>query len=135
MKTRYRDQVAELREIRSAMRLDDTVCDIGANKGSYIFWLSRWAPQGQVVAFEPQEQLASYLQNICTALNLKNVRVEGKAVHSRSGTLDLYIPGGGRFHPEPHSTPEYPRANNVALCLSLSLRLTNIFLQTLALAL
>lgn len=95
MKTRYRDQVAELREIRSAMRLDDTVCDIGANKGSYIFWLSRWAPQGQVVAFEPQEQLASYLQNICTALNLKNVRVEGKAVHSRSGTLDLYIPGGG----------------------------------------
>jgi len=98
-KTRYRDQVAELREIRHAIRLDDTVCDIGANKGSYIYWLSRWAPQGQVVAFEPQERLATYLQNACMALNFKNVRVEGKAVYSKSGTLDFYVPGGGEISP------------------------------------
>lgn len=92
-KTRYRDQVVELREIQRTLRPDDTVCDIGANKGSYLYWLSRWVPHGRVVAFEPQEQLASYLQDVCTALNLKNVRVEAKAAHSKSGVLDLYVPG------------------------------------------
>jgi FkbM family methyltransferase len=92
-KTRYRDQVAELREIRRAIRPDDTVCDIGANKGSYIYWLSRWVPRGRVVAFEPQESLASYLQNVCTALKLANVRIEAKAVHSKTGSLDFFVPG------------------------------------------
>lgn len=92
-KTRYRDQVVELREIRRVIRPDDTVCDIGANKGSYLYWLSRWVPRGKVVAFEPQEQLASYLRDICAALNLNNVCVEAKAAHSKSGVLDLHVPG------------------------------------------
>lgn len=82
-----------MREIRRVIRPDDTVCDIGANKGSYLYWLSRWVPRGRVVAFEPQEQLASYLRDICTALNLKNVCIEAKAAHSESGTLDLHVPG------------------------------------------
>jgi FkbM family methyltransferase len=92
-KARYRDQVAELKVIKRAIRPDDTVCDIGANKGSYTYWLSRWVPQGRVVAFEPQEQLASYLQRACASLKLSNVTVEAKAVYSKSGTLDLFIPG------------------------------------------
>ena len=92
-KTRYRDQVTELREIKRVIRPDDTVCDIGANKGSYIYWLARWVPHGRVVAFEPQERLAAYLRNACAALKLSNVCVEAKAVHSKSGALDLHIPG------------------------------------------
>lgn len=92
-KARFRDQVAELKTIKRAVRPDDTVCDIGANKGSYTYWLSRWVPQGRVVAFEPQAELATYLQRACVSLGMKNVTVEAKAVYSQSGTLDLFIPG------------------------------------------
>jgi len=92
-KARYRDQVVELTAIRQAVRPDDTVCDIGANKGSYVYWLSRWVPRGRVVAFEPQERLASYLQSVCAALGLSNVSVEAKAVHAKSSILNLYVPG------------------------------------------
>lgn len=94
-KTRYFDQVAELAAIRRTVQPDDTVCDIGANKGSYLYWLSRWVPHGRVVAFEPQERLASYLRSVCAALRLSNVSVEAKAVHAQSGTLTLYVPGSG----------------------------------------
>jgi len=94
-KARYRDQVAELAEIRRAVQPDDTVCDIGANKGSYLYWLSRWVPRGRVVAFEPQESLAAYLHSACAALRLSNVTVEAKAVGAEPGTLTLHIPGDG----------------------------------------
>jgi len=94
-KARYRDQVAELAEIRRTIQPDDTVCDIGANKGSYLYWLSRWVPSGRVVAFEPQERLAAYLQEVCEALRMANVTVEAKAVGAEQSTLTLYIPGDG----------------------------------------
>jgi FkbM family methyltransferase len=94
-KARYRDQVAEFAAIKQAIRPDDTVCDIGANKGSYVYWLSRWVPRGRVVAFEPQAQLAAYLKTVCEAMGLKNVTVEAKAVHAQAGTLALHIPGNG----------------------------------------
>jgi FkbM family methyltransferase len=93
LKTRYRDQAAELSTIKHWVKPGDTVCDIGANKGSYLFWLSRWVAHGRVIAFEPQPQLASYLSQVCSALPLNNVRVEAKAVGAMSGTLTLYVPG------------------------------------------
>jgi FkbM family methyltransferase len=93
-RARYRDQFAELTAIKQTIRPDDTVCDIGANKGSYVYWLSRWVPRGRVVAFEPQAPLAAGLQKVCTALGLNNVSVEAKAVHAKAGTLNLHIPGG-----------------------------------------
>jgi FkbM family methyltransferase len=92
-KARYRDQSVELRVIRQAVRPDDTVCDIGANKGSYLYWLSRWVPRGRVVAFEPQSQLAEYLRTACSALKFTNVSIEAKAVHAKAGTLSLFVPG------------------------------------------
>jgi FkbM family methyltransferase len=93
-KARYRDQAAEFAAIKQVIRPDDTVCDIGANKGSYIYWLSRWVPRGRVVAFEPQAELAAYLKKACDVMSLKNVTIEAKAVHARPGTLTLHIPGG-----------------------------------------
>lgn len=76
------------------MRPGDTVCDIGANKGSYLFWLSRWVKQGRVIAFEPQAVLAEYLTEVCCQMHLDNVTVEPKAVYSSTGRLMLHIPGG-----------------------------------------
>lgn len=92
MRSRYRDHAAELTTIRRHIDPEGIACDVGANKGSFLFWLSRWA--GQVVAFEPQQELASYLLRVCSATGLRNVKVESKAVYSSSGESVLFIPHG-----------------------------------------
>jgi FkbM family methyltransferase len=91
LRARYRDQATELRAIRASIGKPDLVCDIGANKGSYLYWLSRWA--GRVVAFEPQADLASYLR--ASFKNAPNVSVEAKGVYSKTTVLDLHIPAEG----------------------------------------
>jgi len=93
LKARFRNQVAELQAIKRQIRNGDIVCDVGANKGSYVFWLSRWCSRGRVVAFEPQPELAG-LTRLCRTMNLRNVKVEAKAVYSHSGHQDLFIPDG-----------------------------------------
>lgn len=94
LKARFRDQKAEFDFIRRHLRPSDITCDIGANKGSFIYWLSRWVPDGRVVAFEAQPDLASHLSGICRVLGLGNVKVEAKAVYSHSGDQDLFLPKG-----------------------------------------
>lgn len=89
-RARFRDQAAELSAIRRYTGPRDLVCDIGANKGSYLYWMSRWA--GRVVAFEPQAGLADYLVQACRALHLDNATVERAGVSSQSGTMNLYVP-------------------------------------------
>lgn len=84
------DQSTELALIRRHTRPGDLACDVGANKGSYLYWISRWA--GRVVAFEPQPGLASYLETISATLPLRNVTVEQKGVSDHSGALTLYMP-------------------------------------------
>jgi FkbM family methyltransferase len=94
LKARFRDQKAEFDVIRQHLRPGDIACDIGANKGSFIYWMSWWVHDGRVVAFEPQPDLARYLTNICRLLGLGNVWVEAKAVYSQSGDQDLFLPTG-----------------------------------------
>ncbi len=89
-RARFLDQSAELAAIRRHTRPGDLVCDVGANKGSYLYWMAKWG--GRAVAFEPQPGLASYLTQISAVLPLANVTVEQKAVSHRSGTLELYVP-------------------------------------------
>jgi FkbM family methyltransferase len=95
LKARFRDQRAEFDLIRRQLRVGDIVCDIGANKGSFIYWLSSWCgDKGRVVAFEPQPELARALADVCRAVGLHNVTVEGKAVYSHSGEHELFLPTG-----------------------------------------
>jgi FkbM family methyltransferase len=94
LKALRRDHPAELAVIRAHLRPGDIACDIGANKGSFIWWLSRWVGNGRVVAFEPQPELAGYLSSICRVMGLHNVTVEAKAVYSQSGHHDLFVPAG-----------------------------------------
>jgi FkbM family methyltransferase len=96
IKARLRDQYVELEAIRRALKPGDTAVDVGANKGSYLLWLSRWVKHGQVVAFEPQVDLANYLREACRALSLTNVTVESKAVSNAPGERILYLPHGER---------------------------------------
>jgi FkbM family methyltransferase len=94
LKARFRDQSAEFDIISRHLRPGDVACDIGANKGSFIPWLSRWCGPGRVVAFEPQPDLARRLADVCRATGLDNVTVEAKAVYSHSGNRDLFLPAG-----------------------------------------
>ncbi len=94
LKARFRDQKCEFDVIRRHVRPGDIVCDIGANKGSFVLWLSRWCRGGRVIAFEPQPLFAARLAAVCRALKLDNVTVEPEAVYSRSGAQDLFVPSG-----------------------------------------
>lgn len=89
-RARMLDQSAELALIRRHTRPGDLACDVGANKGSYLYWMARWA--NRVVAFEPQPGLASYLKTITATLPLRNVTIEQKGVSGHSGVLTLYMP-------------------------------------------
>lgn len=89
-KARWRDQRAELSVIRDHIRPGDTVCDVGAHKGNYTYWLSRWVGNsGRVLAFEPQPSLAAYLRQTIPS---HNVVIEQKALWSETGALDLFVP-------------------------------------------
>ncbi|RZJ16258.1 MAG: FkbM family methyltransferase [Haliea sp.] len=92
-KTRYRDQVFELRAIREALRLGGVALDVGANKGSYLYSMARWAGAAPVVAFEPQSRLATYLTGACRRAGLRNVTIENLALSNQQGELDLFVPG------------------------------------------
>jgi len=94
LKARFRDQKCEFDVIRRHVGPGDLVCDVGANKGSFVWWLSRWCRDGRVIAFEPQPAFAARLAAVCRSLKLENVTVEAKAVHSRSGAQDLFVPAG-----------------------------------------
>jgi FkbM family methyltransferase len=94
LKARFLAQRIEFHLIRQHVRSPDTVCDIGANKGSFVFWLSRWCRRGRVVAFEPQPQFAKLLDRLTHDLKLDNVTVEPKAVFSEPGEADLFVPRG-----------------------------------------
>ena len=90
LKARWRDQRAELSIIRNHVRPGDVGCDVGAHKGSYTYWLSRWVGEnGRVLAFEPQPSLAAYLQEVALPYN---VVIEQKALWSETGALDLFVP-------------------------------------------
>ncbi|QPF93366.1 FkbM family methyltransferase [Bradyrhizobium commune] len=94
LKALLRDERTELFAIWRHLRRGDIACDVGANKGSFVYWLSRWVRDGRVIAFEAQPDLARNLSHICTLIDLANVTVEAKAVYSHSGQQDLYVPKG-----------------------------------------
>jgi FkbM family methyltransferase len=108
LKALLRNERRELVEIRQHLRPGDIACDIGANKGSFVYWLSRWVRDGRVIVFEPQPELARNLANICRIMGLANVTVEARAVHSHSGEMNLYVPKqhqpGASLRPETATT-------------------------------
>jgi len=93
-KARRRDDRGEIAAMLGLIRSGDTVVDVGAHKGSYLYWLRHAAgPNGRVLAFEPQHVLAAYLREVVTAMRWRNVRIENQGLSDRRGTLALHIPG------------------------------------------
>ena len=93
-KARYRDEKSELAAALTAIRPGDTVADIGANKGSYLYWLQKAVgPDGKVFAYEPQPKLVRYLESVRAALRWENVSIRDCALSDTTGTARLNIPG------------------------------------------
>jgi FkbM family methyltransferase len=94
VRARFRDQRAEIVALMRAIAPGEAAVDVGANKGSFLPWLSRAAgTEGRVYAFEPQPELAAYLERACRAAGLDHVEVAAVGVSDRAGTRVLRIPG------------------------------------------
>ncbi len=93
IKARYRDQRPELIALTESLLANQIAIDVGANKGSYLWTLSRALPKGRVFAFEPQPILAKYLMEVCPAAGLKNVTIIEAGCSQETGVLTLAIPG------------------------------------------
>ena len=95
-RARLRDQRLEVALTRSLIRPGDTVADVGANKGAYVYWLrDSVGASGTVLAVEPQPTLASYLRSSVDAFGWSNVRVVEAALSNTTGTAQLHVPGAG----------------------------------------
>jgi len=74
----------------SAIRLGDTIWDIGAHVGVYtVKFAEAVGPQGQVVAFEPSPQSVEILRK--NVSRFANVRVENVALSDSEGDADFFI--------------------------------------------
>ncbi len=92
-KTRLRDQRCELAALKLALANGGVALDVGANKGSYLYWLAKWSGGAQVVAFEPQKKLADYLTGALQRAGMAHAHVEHLALSDQTGEITLYIPG------------------------------------------
>jgi FkbM family methyltransferase len=93
-KARYRDERAELKAALALIRTGDTVADIGANKGAYLYWLQKAVGRdGKVFAFEPQPRLARYLESVRAARDWRHVQIQDCALSDETGIARLHIPG------------------------------------------
>ena len=93
-KARIRGERAEIRVLQESLAPGDVVVDVGANKGSYLYWLRRAVgPAGRVFAFEPQPGLARYLESASRSLGWDNVAVREIALSDSAGRRVLHVPG------------------------------------------
>lgn len=93
LKYRYIEDKPELDYIIGSINKGDTVLDIGAHKGGYLYWLRKSVGnEGSVIAYEPQPTLFNYLEKFISAYNFKNVSLYHAGVSSRKGSMKLFIP-------------------------------------------
>jgi FkbM family methyltransferase len=90
---RFRKARREIAYLREHIRPGDTVVDVGAHKGGFLYWLRAFATSaGRVYAFEPQPALARYLERIVALQGWQNVVVAEAGVSSRPGSMELFVP-------------------------------------------
>ena len=92
---RWKIERAEIQFLRKTIQRGQTVVDIGAHKGAVTYWMQRAVGHwGQVIAFEPQIELADYLLRISQALRMDQVTVINCAISSQSGIKTIARPIG-----------------------------------------
>ena len=76
---RYRLKVEkqEINFMLSHLKPGQTAIDIGAHKGAYTYWMSKYVGKdGKVFAFEPQPKLYNQLNKLLEHSNNYNVNLE-----------------------------------------------------------
>ncbi|HXA79884.1 MAG TPA: FkbM family methyltransferase [Opitutaceae bacterium] len=91
---RWKLDPAEIKFVRAHAKPATMAIDIGAHKGGYAYWMTRAVgPQGRVIAFEPQPELAARLR--CSFQHRSNVTIENMGLSNQCGQLTLNVPGTG----------------------------------------
>jgi len=90
---RLRTEPGCVRFLLGRLKPGQTALDIGSHKGVFAYWMrQRVGPSGRVIAFEPQPELASYVNRMKAAFRLHNLTVVRAALSSTEGTRQLLIP-------------------------------------------
>lgn len=105
-KYRWRAERDEIGHLLQCDLQGQLVVDIGANRGVYSYWMHRHVgPQGTVVAFEPQPELAMYLEQVQQAFRLQNLQIVPLGLSSEPGIRTMVRPrqnwGGGSLEVAP----------------------------------
>jgi FkbM family methyltransferase len=113
----YRRRVnrREIEFLAQQVRPGDSVVDIGAHKGGFLYWLRHCVTaSGRVYAFEPQPPLARYLREVAAMQGWDNVTIEAAGVSSRAGEMELFVPAaegqpspGATFSPVDPAAPHH----------------------------
>jgi FkbM family methyltransferase len=91
--------------IQQHVKKGDTVFDIGAHKGGYLyFFLEQLSESGRVYAFEPQSLLYKYLLKLQHLFSWENVVIESAAVSHLQGKAMLCVPHNNGRHSSPCAT-------------------------------
>lgn len=110
LRYRLRTERAELRFLLRRRISGGSAFDIGAHRGVYSYWMHRRFHDGtQVVAFEPQPELARHLTQLKHAFRLDRMRIEPIGLSSASGTLAMRRP---RHHWGAATVDEYCHSDN-----------------------
>ena len=92
---RWRIERLEIDFLCHCIRPGHTVVDVGAHKGAFTYWMQRTVgASGHVFSFEPQPELANYLDRMRDALDLQRVTVVNTALSSATGRMKLVRPDG-----------------------------------------
>lgn len=79
--------------LRSRNLRGRTAVDIGANQGIFSYWMSHCVgPEGRVVAFEPQPELAMHLHELRRDFALRRLQIVEAGLSSEAGERTLHRP-------------------------------------------
>lgn len=111
------------RALRGAVRVGDTVWDVGANVGYYTKDIAHLVGRtGRVIAFEPAPATLATLRSAVT--DLRNVQVVGVALSRENGAADFFADASGG-----DSNGGLLAARPAQTCTKVAVRAGDAFLQ------
>jgi FkbM family methyltransferase len=90
---RLRSERQELAFLLQSPLRGEVVADIGANLGIYSYWMHKAVgPAGKVIAFEPQAELQTHLDDLRNTFALRNLTIVPKGLSNASRSANLLRP-------------------------------------------
>ncbi|MBU1132777.1 FkbM family methyltransferase [Patescibacteria group bacterium] len=94
----------EIKNFKNVIKPGMTVLDIGANSGTFTYFVSTMVgDEGKVYAFEPEPANYKALDRLVKSKNLQNVKTYNVALSSKQGTETLFV---DKLSPGSHSFAE-----------------------------